>query len=456
MSTDTTAALQHRLLLLSYHYPPSEAAGALRWQRLTPIAADHGWQVEVISLAPNLAGRVDWRRVAELPATTRIHGFSREEPIAVRLNWAAWRTWRALQTKRRHGAPVAGRPSSVHQEDMTWLDGGLRSVLRVRNILLQQIQEHAWAKTAIQTGLRVGHQFRPDLVLSCGPPHILHEAGRRLAAAFGVPFVMDMRDPWSLQVRLPEDVASPLWHKLARRAEARCIRDASLVVMNTTRAAAAMQRVWPSSRVMAVLNGWDEEVLPRLPWPRQFRIVYAGSIYIDRSPGPLFQAVAKMVRQLRLSPADLEIRLIGTVEAFGTESVRTMATEAEVGEYLRLLPVLSRGEILEQYAEAAILASLPQDSHFAIPSKVYEYLRQPCWILAQASRESATGEVLQDSGGFLVEAGDVEGMTRILVGCYEEFRAGRRPEPIARDGKFSRAAEGAKLMAALESLLPPS
>ncbi|HEV8356812.1 MAG TPA: hypothetical protein VGQ17_08630 [Gemmatimonadales bacterium] len=326
-------------------------------------------------------------------------------------------------------------------------------------MLLNYVRENAWARAAVVTGSQVAERHHYDLVISCGPPHLVHVAGRRLARALKVPFVMDLRDPWSLQTRLHEEVASPLWFRLADREEARCVGQADLIVMNTPLAAAEMQAKWPGRRVLAVMNGWDEEALPCSDWPDQFRVIYAGSIYIDRTPRPFFQAVAGAVRQLGIGPEEFEVRLIGEVEEFGGQSVAGLAAAEGIGDYVRVLPTMPRRETLREYSEAAMLLSLPQDSHLAIPSKVFEYLRQPCWVLAQTTPDSATGEVLRDTSAFVVAPDDVARTREILVRCFEEFRTGRRPEPIARDGRFSRAAEAARLFTALESLVgnaPPS
>jgi hypothetical protein len=446
------AAAVRRILLVSYHFPPSEAAGALRWQRLTPLAARLGWEVDAITLAPDLADSIGWERVAELPPSTQIHGVDKPEPLIGRLELAARRAWRTL-----HPAETVGggpkRPTSFHRTEVGWLSGGPRALLRALNVLLSYARENAWARAAVESGLEIAARHPHDLVISCGPPHLVHVAGRRLAQALKVPFVMDLRDPWSLQTRLHEEVASPLWFRLADWEEARCVAQADLVVMNTPLAAAEMQAKWPRSRVMAVMNGWDEEPLPSSPWPDQFRVVYAGSIYIDRTPQPFFRAVAGAVRHLGIGPEEFQVRLIGTVEAFGGQSVAGLAAAEGIGEYLRVIPTMPRRETLREYSQAAVLLSLPQDSHLAIPSKVFEYLRQPCWVIAQTTPDSATGEVLRGTSAFVVSPDDVERTQEILVRCFEEFQAGRRPEPIAREGRFSRAAEGAKLFTALESLV---
>jgi hypothetical protein len=265
---------------------------------------------------------------------------------------------------------------------------------------------------------------------------------------------MDMRDTWTVETRLHEDMASPLWFWAAERDEARCVSRADLVVMNTPLAAQAMEAKWPGRKMIAVMNGWDQEPLIEEAWPDQFRIVYAGSIYIDRTPMPSFRAAADVIRQLRLSPAEFEIRLIGSVDEFAGQSVAQLAEQAGIQHYVRLLPAMPRTEVLREYAQAAVLLSLPQGLRYAIPSKVFEYLRLPAWVMVQADAGSASAHLLRGSKALVVDPLDVGRMTELLLQCYREFKSGHRPEPLARDGRWSRAGEGAKLFEALESLVP--
>ena len=80
----------------------------------------------------------------------------------------------------------------------------------------------------------VGGRARPPLVarnryailVTCGPPHMVHWAGQRVAAEAGIPFVMDLRDPWSLVERLADVFASPVWYGQARHFEQRAVAGA--------------------------------------------------------------------------------------------------------------------------------------------------------------------------------------------------------------------------------------
>ncbi len=340
----------------------------------------------------------------------------------------------------------------VDREQVNWLTDS-RSLIRAHHVWQRYAEEMAWAKAAVVGGLEAFPDAPPHVVVSSGPPHLVHEAGRRLANALEVPFVMDMRDPWSLQTHLQEHVASPLWLTLAERAEARCVDRADLVIMNTPSAARAMAARWPGKQIMSAMNGWDDEPIPSAPWPHQFRIVYAGTVHIDRDPRPLFRAVAQTVERLGLGPDDLQVRLVGSVANYAGMPVTSLAALEGIAPFVEVLPPASRAVVMEEYARAAVLVSLPQDTPLSVPSKVFEYIRHPSWVLAQATSPSATADLLAGTSAFVVPAERVDATAELLVRCYQEFRAGRRPEPVAPQTRASRAEEGGRIFDALERLV---
>ena len=79
---ETGAPPSRRLLLLTYHFPPAQTAGALRWQKLAPFAAGRGWGLDVVTLDPAGLSSSDPSRLEELPPGTRVFGV-RDEPLAI-------------------------------------------------------------------------------------------------------------------------------------------------------------------------------------------------------------------------------------------------------------------------------------------------------------------------------------------------------------------------------------
>ena len=315
------APAERRLLLVSYHFPPGQATGALRWQKLAPLAAERGWALDVITADPSSLGATDPTRLAELPPGTRVFGAPKPSLLVDRMEQLAWRWLRRLRALLARAEAIAqpgasggatpgartggGAPQLVERGDVRWrlwTPGGLE---RTYNAWRDIARERAWADRAFALARRVAAGGSYQLVVSCGPPHMAHDAGRRIAQRLGVPFVMDMRDPWSLSPVLARSFASPLWPILAGRAERAAAARASLIVTNTPPLAEAMERAYGAlgPRVMCVLNGCDDDLrIPRRADAR-FTVAYAGNIYIDRDPRVFFQAAAAFARRHKLGAA---------------------------------------------------------------------------------------------------------------------------------------------------------
>jgi len=86
-------------------------------------------------------------------------------------------------------------------------------------------------------------------------------------------------------------------------------------------------------------------------------------------------------------------------------------------------------------------------------SKIFEYMRYDAWLLALAERESATELLLRETEADVVSPDDVESIAEVLRSRYADHAAGRRPEPIARDPRFSRRAQAECLFEAIEEIV---
>jgi hypothetical protein len=455
-----------RLLLISYHFPPGQATGALRWQKLASYAAERRWSLDVVTLHPSSMGGPDMSRLAELPAGTRVYGVP--DPILA-VEWAEraiWRMYRRIRPTRSpslRGARLAPAvspdvgavgPESLGRAEIRWsircLPLGLR---RAYFAWLEYARCGLWARRAAALGLRLSESKDYRAVVTCGPPHMAHEAGRLVSLRAGLLFVMDLRDPWSFVQRLPEAIASPVWLKLATRYERRAVARAALVVTNTEPLRLAMRAAYPAAddRIITVMNGCDgDEVVPRSPHGRRFIIVYAGTIYLDRDPRILFTAAGRVVRMLKLKPQDFGIELMGAVESYDGVPIQVIAQEAGLGGFVRTSGPATRRDALEFLAKATLLVSLPQDSDMAIPSKIFEYMQFDAWVLALADRGSATELLLRDSGADVVSPRDVEGITAVILARYCEYAEGRRPTRLAVSARFSRRHQARLLFDAID------
>ena len=463
---DDSPSREHRLLLITAAFPPDPRSGSLRWQKLSRYVAERGWGLDVITADPAEIEFPDTALVKELPPGIRAFGMRSSPPRVERFVHAAWQLYRGRSPLERAAssvtpmdemrtpampAPRNRRPESLGRSDIRWSLRSPRGLVRAFTSWVDYAQWRNWARDAAALAGELIESGVHEAIVTSGPPHMAHEAGRLAARASGLPLVMDMRDPWSFVERVPEHLASPVWLAFAKRFERRAVADATIIATNTEPFRRAMCDRYPNARarIMTVMNGCDEEAVPPSHHGRRFIIGYAGAIYLDRDPRPLFHAAARVVHDLNLTPADFGIEFIGHVESYGSSRVSDVAREEGLDGYVTIGSRLPHRAVMEFLARAAMLVSLPQNSDLAIPAKIFEYVQFDAWLLALATPESAVGLLLEGSGADVVAPEDVDGLTAVIRERVLQHRNGIRPTRISQDGRFSRRTQACRLLDAI-------
>ena len=451
-----------RLLLITYHFPPDAAVGALRWQKLSRYAVERGWGLDVIALDAASLAASDPGRTADVPRGVRVYG------VQVPRGWGdqagdvvrqachgALRLWRDIARRPHAGASLLSpRRESLPRNEIRWRPSEPRDVVRAYFAWLDYARTGQWARAAARRALQIIEPGAHRAVISCGPPHMAHEAARRVARRTRLPFVMDLRDPWSLLQRLPEATASPVWLTLAAYYERRAVARASLIVTSTDPLREAMRGLYRTAakRIIAIPNGCDEEPVPQSQHGHRFVIAYAGSIYLDRDPRPLFRAAAQLVADCSLTPHEFGIEFMGEVRTFDGVPVEEIASQERIREFVRTYPRRPRAEALEFLSRATMLAVLPQDSHMAIPAKIFDYMQFDAWLLALAEDGSATEQLLRGSSADVVPPDAVNAIAELLHRRYVQHLQGEWPQRLAVDLRYSRREQAHRLFAAIEAI----
>jgi hypothetical protein len=444
-SPHAPAADAPRILLVSHAFPPDPEVGGLRWQKMTRYFGEQGWEFDVLTRDFRHSSRLDRARLDELPPGTRIFCVPAALPLMLRIQKTILGALRRARSPQGRHSGHASPEGTSAPNDVERKPGSLARAYFAAALFMREAK---WARAVARFGARLTSEREYRIVISSGPPHLAHEGARLIARSSGLPYLVDMRDPWSLVQRVVDEIASPVWYILARHFERRVVRESALLVMNTERSRDAMRAAYPryANKIEAIRNGCDDEALPPPRRGTRFSIRFAGSIYIDRDPRLLFRAAARVIATLGLEPGQFAIEFIGDVDRYAGTPTMQIAREEGVERYVSLGGLLKREAALEFLAGASVLLSLPQDSDFAIPAKIYEYLRFDAWMLVLAHEHSATAQLLRDVDADVLEPEDVDGMARAIQRRYEQFTRGESPKSPASDGRFGRRAQAEKLI----------
>jgi glycosyltransferase involved in cell wall biosynthesis len=446
------------LLLVSCHFPPDPTVGALRWHKLARFAAERGWALDVIMTSPSELAKRDDAALRDLPPGTRLFEIATPSRPLFAIQLAAWRLLRrtidAVPGRGSAEAPSASGSNGKATFSPGNGTAGDSAIDRIRRAYLASAAfraADAWASRAVAVGRELVRRHDLACVVSSGPPHVAHEAARQIALATHRPFVMDMRDPWFDVEAMPVELRSDRWLALAERYERRCVGDASLVVLNTAAAEQAMRERYSDlgDRAMTAMNGADDDPLPPVIDTGRFVIAFAGTLYVGRNPRTLFEALAQVVADLRLTPDQIGVEFMGSENAGDTPLLQT-AAELGLENYFRCYETRPRADALRFFASATMLVNLAQDVRRAVPAKLFEYVRFPAWLLLLTEPDTASAVVFRETAADVVSPQDVSGIARVIRSRYEEYRIHGRPPALNADGRFDRRRQATLLLDAID------
>lgn len=443
-----------RALLISFFYPPSNAAGAQRWLNFTSYGMSKEWTFDVVAGQPELG------RIVEASNSSTVIRVPNSEHWFSKLHFALARTYArdghtTPPTKPRPSS--GGTPSAIEQQVVAKgavrYDLSLRSLRRAVYAYEHQAAFLPWASRAEAAAKSMIEGRHYDVVISSGPPHAAALVARRIAKKLQVPFIADLRDPWAEMDIVSEAAASPLYFSLARWFEGKSVAHADTVVMNTELAAQAMRANYPDRHIVTVRNGFNGAVVSPRHEPTVFKIIYTGEIYLDRDPRPLMEATKLVIDRHQINPANFRLVFIGRVSEYGGIPLTRLAEEAGVREFVDIVEQKPKTELHAEMATAAVLISLPQSARLSIPSKLYEYLHFPAWVVALEPSGTATEHLLRNSDAQIVEPSNVRGLADALSKRYEAYVRGERPVPLAQGDIYSMQRQAKNFFEILETCI---
>ena len=361
---------ERKVLLLTYHFPPSGAVAVYRMLGLVRYLPRNDWQPIVV--APP---RVPW----EPEDASLLTQVPPETPVE-RVPFAQG---------------FLGKVARYFAPETHWL-------LKARSACNRMIREH-----------------QPDAILTSGPPHCVHLLGRWLHKRHGLPWLACFRDPWITNSSVTLRRGWNHW------LEACVMKNATKLIANTPLNQRGWESAYPefASKMVTIPNGFDPErfIPPAEPRTKSdcLTILHAGELYSGRDPRPLLDA-------LQAERLPVQVEFVGRK----TESMFDFPAEIErrsLGACVKLIGQVPYGEAIERMMRADILLLIHTPNYrIGVPAKLYEYLGAGRPILALAEPDGDIAWVLRESKVLhrIAPPKDVTRIRQALVELTREVQAG--------------------------------
>lgn len=424
------------LVMLAWGFPPCRSGGVYRALATANAFADGDWRVTVVT-----ADREAFERYTGADPSLEARVRPEIDVVRVPFRWPAQDTdVRAYPWLRAVLPPVWRRLRS-------WRDV----------VHFPEVGYGPWLGDLTAAVGRV-HSDRPaDLLLATANPYVTFAAAADVAARHGVPYVLDYRDAWSLDVFSGRTLHGR--RTRVGRTEARVLAGAHEVwfVNGPIRDWHASRFPESAGRMHVVANGWDPDLLDltgldergvemaRTDAPatdpvsgeRPLHVGYLGTVTPKVPLGPLLEGWRLAVERGDL-PAGSTLTLGGYLGYFAVPDPLLVAmVERSAPWGVRYAGPVAKAQVGAFYGglDALVLALGP--GRYVTSGKVFEYAATGLPVLAVHPPDSAASDVLADHPlRVTVRSVDPEGVA-------EGFAALRRvaPAPAAARADARSAAE---------------
>jgi glycosyltransferase involved in cell wall biosynthesis len=414
-----------RLLVITYHFGADGAVGGLRWTGIAKYLARLGWEVSVLTAVP--------------PQGNHKAGSPYVEPVP-RL-WTfldGCRLVRGLFSARSNGSsPNRSGGATVVEAVPTGLLRRLRH--EAAAVLAFPDESRGWVFRAALRARTLIRRFRPQVVVSSGPPHSAHLVAGMATIGSGARWFIDMRDPWGGPIKegwaSHARIGTSVFRALSPPLERLAFRAADGVIANTKELAALLAARYPDVRVLHVPNGVDPETLPataaaRHPYPG-LSIAHAGTLYAGRDLGPVLRALRVFLeRHPEAAHAGSKLRIVGRAEEAHASALSDAVAAAGMQQHVERLGVLPRAQALEVVSRSRLGVVLAQEQDLQIPAKLYELVAMGIATLVVAPPGSAAGMEATRIGAIVRDGNDIEGIADVLERLWQHAGAERSSCPV--------------------------
>ncbi|MDZ7796360.1 MAG: glycosyltransferase [Candidatus Marinimicrobia bacterium] len=296
-----------------------------------------------------------------------------------------------------------------------------------------------WKLTAVKAGCKIIRDEKPDLIFSSSPPPSVHLIARKLAKKNHIPWVADLRDPWS-KIHYYYKNRSGITSWLDAALERRTLSDARRVVTVSKNFGDLIE--CDKNKLELIPNGYDPADLENVGTEHknnaQFVIAYVGGLNENRYYPEFFRGLRQFAEEKKLKRTDIKLCLAGKIQEKYINDIRDILSSKVLLDIKGYVP--HRDAIKVMRTSDLLLLFMEKARNYSghIPGKLFEYLATGNYILGTGSKRGSAAEILQKgcAGRILGKEDDHKSA---IADIYKKWKDGTlRGADAAFAEKFSR------------------
>ena len=293
-----------------------------------------------------------------------------------------------------------------------------------------------------------------DAVFVTGGPFFIIPISKLIYKTYHIPYVIDLRDPWKLQLIDNSTLVSKMKGHIKRIIkgfyEKSCFKYASKICTVNETMTKEYQKEYPEyeNKFVTISNGFDVKDYENIPEKKidGYHITYSGKFETSagfRDPTSLFKAI----KQINDNGTKIKFVHVGNIE----NRVKDIMEKEECSEYCEYVGLQKFKDTISYCKGSDILIAICGKQKIEQTGKIFDYICCQKSIIVVSTGESEIDVVCKKFKNiYQVKHDDIEGLKKAILTIYN--KKGENEENDLENSEYSRYVLTQKLAQILDEI----
>ncbi|MFW6101648.1 MAG: glycosyltransferase, partial [Bacteroidota bacterium] len=273
------AEKKKKVLIVTYYWPPGSGPGVQRFLKMSKFLYAFGWEPVILTVKNGSYPSTDPSLTKDIPEKLQIFKTKTIEPFS-------------LYNKLTGGKGKQVGVGLIGFQHKTNLLKKISLFIRA-NIFLPDARR-GWIPFAFKKAKYLHSKNKLHAVVTTGPPHSTHFIGLKLKKKFSLPWLVDMRDPWTNNFFNKALPRTRYTKKLEKKFEDKILTNADFI----TTVSPGLKKEFQdrNQNIQVIYNGYDQEDIPEPAQYKssEFSLSYIGNLKPNQNIPALWKAIKEM------------------------------------------------------------------------------------------------------------------------------------------------------------------
>ena len=397
-----------KALIISYYWPPAGGPGSQRVVKFAKYLRSFNWQPVVLTLKNGEYPYIDPSLNDDIAADIQIYHTKSIEPFNL---------YKKTTNRQKDDSLPVGlityKKTSYKEKTASW----------VRANLFVPDARIGWLPFAVVKGLSIIKKENINLIFTSSPPHSSQLIGMWLNKITGLPWVADLRDPWT-NIRYYRNLKrATITKKIDAHYEYKTLNNANQITTVSKDLVREFQEILcqNTNKINVIPNGYDEENYQDLNYEKadKFQIIHTGNLLEHQNPLLLWKCLQLLFSDNDNIKNKMKILFFGTVHDSVKQAVKNYKLENNV-EFSGFIP---HKHVLKKIKNASILLMVVPNTinnNGIVTGKLFEYIGSGRPILVIGPPKGDAGEIISTfKQSIICDYGDIQNCCDFILNQFK-------------------------------------